>query len=1411
MRVVHWALFLFLLAASDAIASSIAAPCAPAAEPCAPATPGEQAAGIEVKGRIIDGDGVPIAGAVVGLLSHPSRYAVRQAWSAGASMPPQIVVTSGEDGRFVLRAPGAGMWVVTARSPRHAEKLVFVRPLVQHADVFDIALPAVRPVRVRVTGPDGQPVAGATIFAQAEHSTATNRRSSATDRASHSSRAAQRSAVIRRARNRAQLRARLARTDAEGWARLDVVDDRASMLKVVAEGFLPAEKRHRRGPQAAITLDAGKPRIIEVARATGTPVADALLVLDGQSPPIGKTDSAGRVVVTVPANPTLVKKPLPVYAYAADGSTGSVSIGSAEGEDAEKPVRLSLVEPAILRGTVVDAIRREPVAGAVVWGNAAEQVSALSDARGGFSLRVPGVVSWLSAGAADYLLAGMAVQGSRPTTLVLAPAGRLAGRVIDEHGEPLAGVAVDVSNRSPAAWQGHQSSAAAVSDRNGAFELAPLPVAVSLRVVASREGFAPREAEAMVPREGDPEPLEITLLSGIRAMGTVVDTADQPLVGARVSLFQMPMNQQGFRAYSRMHELEPLESTTDSEGRFRFEDLGAGRYVLGVAHQGHAPVHVPGIAVDGSDRVADFGTVIMLDGAVLDGRVVDADGGPIAEASVVVHERQGGRGYLDRRQEPPKATSGSDGRFTVSDLRPEAPVDVVVQAEGFVPAQLANVKVPSAEPLRIVMAAGVDLQGVVVNSRGNGIRGAAVLATLGGSLAQGRRMGRVRDAEGTFVVENLVPGDWSLVVSADGFVTREVPPVVVTAGEKPPAVRVQLDTGATLSGRVTVSDGSPLPNASVSLRMTVRDPMRAFRNHGATTDGDGYYELSGLPLGRHAITFGHARYQSLVRDLELSVAALELDVTLEAGLEIAGQVVDPDGMPVAGALVSANAVVDASTTRFYGGSGGGMRETDTQGRFRLEGLGAGAFHVTAAKDGYASAVTETPVQLSDSSFEGLELRLSAGGKVAGLVRGVAFDDLASVSITAMRTDGRASMQPQIVGVDHEGRFELANLSVGDWQVYASVGQRSEREVITIPAAGAEVSVELNFGSGFTLTGVVLEGGAPAPGLGVSARGVDTQGYAQETSSPRGRFELPGLAAGRYELTVGGHGRFGRPLDRREIEIHGDEDIVIEIQTVAVTGRVVDAIGSLPVPGASIRVSLDAEHGATTVGSWQMRDAVSGDDGTFRIGEVAPGAYQLRVEKEGFAAAVLALEVAADGTSAGIEVMLERAAGLRLQAILPTGLPAGEVTVAVLDPAGQAIVLANQVADASGYIEVEQVPRGRWDLLVASAGAATANVKAEVPGPPVQVVLEPAGRLLIRVPVVREGGLAHIALADDQGKVRLVSPYGLLFERWTAADGQATIGPLAPGPIEVTVSLSDGSTLRGTTQVVADQTTELELR
>ena len=91
---------------------------------------------------------------------------------------------------------------------------------------------------------------------------------------------------------------------------------------------------------------------------------------------------------------------------------------------------------------------------------------------------------------------------------------------------------------------------------------------------------------------------------------------------------------------------------------------------------------------------------------------------------------------------------------------------------------------------------------------------------------------------------------------------------------------------AAIEGQVTTPDGNPLPGVQVI------DPAL---QRGTTTDTEGQYQLTSLPLGEHLIEFRFVGYQTATREVVLEAGeTVTLDVTLQS------RVLEVDGVTVTG-------------------------------------------------------------------------------------------------------------------------------------------------------------------------------------------------------------------------------------------------------------------------------------------------------------------------------------------------------------------------------------------------------------------------------------------------------------------------------------------------------------------------------
>ncbi len=206
--------------------------------------------------------------------------------------------------------------------------------------------------------------------------------------------------------------------------------------------------------------------------------------------------------------------------------------------------------------------------------------------------------------------------------------------------------------------------------------------------------------------------------------------------------------------------------------------------------------------------------------------------------------------------------------------------------------------------------------------------------------------------------------------------------------------------------------------------------------------------------------------------------------------------------------------------------------SDGSGRFRLSGLGGGRYNLIVRLSGYADGESTEPIEIRGQSVAGIDIVLAPGSSLRGAVTGLGSAELASVEVGAWQGARFRSASP-----DLEGSFELAALAPGTWQIAARSGARRSEEIsVTLEPGTGGSSVELRFARGFLLSGQVLVAGQPPAGGFVSARSGQGR-VTRARTDHEGRFEMEGLPAGIYELSVRHEGGF---TAEHAVDLHGDQ-------------------------------------------------------------------------------------------------------------------------------------------------------------------------------------------------------------------------------------------------------------------------------
>ena len=175
-------------------------------------------------------------------------------------------------------------------------------------------------------------------------------------------------------------------------------------------------------------------------------------------------------------------------------------------------------------------------------------------------------------------------------------------------------------------------------------------------LTVSAPGYADLHMTAPGVAAPEQSELSVSLWPVATLAGQVVDEHGRPLQGATLKVV---------RELVEVHKRRQLKVSSDSEGRFLFDDLTAGTWRLTASLIGQTPFDPLTIELEHAQEL-DQGVLVMPEGGILSGVVLDATGEPIS-----------GVGVLARREIPPgpedprmNALTDEWGRFSLVDVFP---------------------------------------------------------------------------------------------------------------------------------------------------------------------------------------------------------------------------------------------------------------------------------------------------------------------------------------------------------------------------------------------------------------------------------------------------------------------------------------------------------------------------------------------------------------------------------------------------------------------------------------------------------------------------------------------------------------------------------------------------------------------
>ena len=535
-------------------------------------------------------------------------------------------------------------------------------------------------------------------------------------------------------------------------------------------------------------------------------------------------------------------------------------------------------------------------------------------------------------------------------------------------------------------------------------------------------------------------------------------------------------------------------------------------------------------------------------------------------------------------------------------------------------------------------------------------------------------------------------------------------------------------------GIVLANDGSVIEGAH--LRVSCNDcdvpGWSRHERHDLEVRADGTFLASDLPAGKFRFLASSPTHFS--RSVVLQVPTqTPVEFRLEQGCLIRGRASRADrGLPLANTKIRYRIA-----PRGKAGSRFSAIDTDGEGQFALGPLRPGSWTVTFRHENFRSFTRTVDLRLGEPAAP-LDVAFEFGVSVSGVVFNAAGTRLPATELLWQQRGNPATALLRCVA-DLEGRFELAGLSPGVWEVSPlDFGTKIERHIPVTLFDDPVQEVDVHLDCSEPLSVLVIDAEErPVAGAKVSFEyelpNSGGAGGARDTATTGddGRTSISCLPAGAQlvvKATKRGVGQ-ARIADHVVSETGDTVALVLRPPSVLrIAGRV---LGEDSKPAAGIPVFAGSSGGVC------HGRGVTNADGAFQFSVVA-GTYPIQAEGGVLGAARYGPVTITDQPVDGLELKLSTVGSIRVQVVGADGEPLERARVELAREGGPRHQVRG-ITNADGWVglAVEDgtyVVKARHDRLVQFE--ATRGVIPS--GAPVKVVLEPPAARSIRGTVLHHG-------------------------------------------------------------------------
>jgi len=533
------------------------------------------------------------------------------------------------------------------------------------------------------------------------------------------------------------------------------------------------------------------------------------------------------------------------------------------------------------------------------------------------------------------------------------------------------------------------------------------------------------------------------------------------------------------------------------------------------------------------------------------------------------------------------------------------------------------VEAPNDTPnINFSLEKGGDILVQVKDTNGNNITGAQVSAgpyDKGGSGGWGGWM----QSDGTYIVNNLLLGDYWVQVQAQGYVSQYYDGVLNLEGatrvalteNQNPFLIVVMQQGGSITGTVRDEQQNPLPGVNVCLGTY----DTAIGSGCYLTQADGTYRIEGLPTEDYRVEIGwppptgyaHMYFRDTLNYNQaepVTVTAPNVTTNIDFHLVRAGSITGVVHNAITHELIQGGNI---RAEDYYTGQWKGSGDI-VDGNYSISGLPTGDYYVIVEPPtGYAHQVyagvfnwqDATPVHVNaPDTTSGIDFSLPPGGRILGRVTDTDGNPVSGVTVIADLYDTDKGWG---FSTDADGYYEVKGLIEGQYRVrvesgaglattyYVSTLIHDEATPVPVTPPG-DSTANITMLRGGSISGLVTDKANSQP-LGGGTICVDYPppeggNVTCQDVNPDGSYQVIGIPTGDYHVHIEPPTGYGWQIYKDTTDWNAYTPVPVEApydtpgidfslaQVAYLTGRVTDAETGAPVPNAHLVTNGEGYRG-----------------------------------------------------------------------------------------------------------------------------------------------------------------------------------------------------------------------------------------